>query len=296
MPCFNPLQAYQAASGEVVFYESSRHDIVRSLSLPCGQCIGCRLERSRKWAMRCVHEASLYERNCFITLTYNDEYLPKRSQLQYSDFQKFLKRLRKFAEPEVIRFYMCGEYGTENWRPHYHAIIFNFDFLDKVYYRRSPAGEKIFRSDILDRLWPFGFCSVGSVTFQSAAYVARYCVQKVTGFNARYHYARKDDEGEYFLVPEFNKMSLKPGIGAEWLRRFTSDVYPRDFVVVNGVECSPPRYYDKVFSRSNPVEFEDIQFLRESDGRSRYEDNTPERLAVKEVVQKARIRSLIRSV
>lgn len=296
MPCFKPLQAYQAASGEVVFYESSRHDIVRSLSLPCGQCIGCRLERSRKWAMRCVHEASLYERNCFITLTYNDEYLPKRSQLQYSDFQKFLKRLRKFAEPEVIRFYMCGEYGTENWRPHYHAIIFNFDFLDKVYYRRSPAGEKIFRSDILDRLWPFGFCSVGSVTFQSAAYVARYCVQKVTGFNARYHYARKDDDGEYSLVPEFNKMSLKPGIGAEWLRRFTSDVYPRDFVVVNGVECSAPRYYDKVFSRSNPVEFEDIQFLRESDGRSRFADNTPERLAVKEVVQKARIRSLIRSV
>ena len=158
MPCFHPLTAYQSSDGSISFVERKGGDIVRSLSLPCGQCVGCRLERSRQWAMRCMHEASLYSRNCFITLTYNNEHLPSDNSLQYPDFQKFMKRLRKrfngvdrSANPDSndqfpIRFYMCGEYGETFGRPHYHACLFNFDFPDKTLYRRSPSGSFIYRS------------------------------------------------------------------------------------------------------------------------------------------------------
>lgn len=296
MPCYHPLQAYQCASGEVVFVELQRHDIVRSLSLPCGQCIGCRLERSRQWAVRCMHEASLHELNCFVTLTYDDDHYPVRGDLRYPDYQAFMKRLRKFADPMRVRFYMCGEYGPENWRPHFHACLFGFDFLDKTYWSRSPAGERLYRSADLERLWPFGFSSVGAVSFESAAYIARYCVQKITGRDADAYYAREDDNGPFQLTPPFNHMSLKPGIGAPWLDRFQTDVYPRDYVVVNGVECRAPKYYDKLFGRADADTFEALKEARILEGRARFEDNTDARLAVKEVVQRARITSLERKM
>lgn len=294
MPCFHPLRAYQCANGDVVWVERSFYDIVKQLSIPCGQCIGCRLERSRQWAMRCMHEASLYRSNCFATLTYSDKFLPERGQLDYPAFQKFMKRLRKRTGTPV-RFYMCGEYGSENWRPHYHACLFNFDFADKRYWSRSGSGEKIYRSPLLEELWPFGASSIGAVTFESAAYVARYCVQKVTGHNAKLHYARVDSNGPYTLVPEFNHMSLKPGIGAPWLAKWGKDVYPHDYVIINGKEVKPPKYYDQLFERVDPEAFEQLKFIREQDGRSRYSDNTLERLAVKEIVTKARLNQLIRT-
>lgn len=242
-----------------------------------------------------MHEASLYERNSFVTLTYAQEHLPKRSMLDYPAFQKFMKRLRKAAGSNGVRFYMCGEYGPENGRPHYHACLFNWDFVDKKYWRVSPSGEKLYRSELLERLWPYGNCEIGNVTFQSAAYVARYCVQKVTGHNARLHYRRVDQDGVYQLPPEFNKMSLKPGIGATWLQKFQKDVYPHDYVVVNGKEVKPPKYYDKLFSKVAPGDFEEIQFLRESQARANYQDNTDDRLAVKEIVTRARTNLLFRS-
>lgn len=295
MPCFHPLLAYKTALGEVVFYERQKYDIVQSLSLPCGQCIGCRLEKSRQWAVRCMHEASLHERNCFATLTYNDENLPYRGMLEYPAFQKFMKRLRWDAKVPV-RFYMCGEYGPENWRPHYHACLFGYDFPDKRYWRTSDSGEKMYRSAILERLWPFGHCELGAVTFESAAYVARYCVQKVTGHNAKAHYARRDEVGEFELPAEFNHMSLKPGIGAGWYEKYKDRTYTFDSVVVNGKECKPPKYYDRLFTRENPEEMEDLKFLREQDARERFEDNTQERLVVKEIVTRSRVSQLYRSL
>lgn len=296
MPCYHPLAAYQAATGDIVFYESARFDIVRSLSLPCGQCIGCRLERSRRWAMRCMHEASLYERNCFVTLTYDQEHLPRRGQLDYAEFQRFFKRLRKFADPCRVRFYMCGEYGPSCGRPHFHSCLFGFDFPDRRHWKITDSGSAIYRSQSLENLWPFGFSSIGDLTFQSAAYVARYCVAKVTGFNSRYHYARVDGDGPYQLVPEFNRMSLKPGIGARWLEKYQSDVFPRDYVIINGVQCRVPDYYDKLLERRFPDEIEDIKAARVAEAKLRYEDNTDERLAVKETVHKARVRDLSRSL
>lgn len=292
--CTGPLKAYQAADGSVLFHNSRRHDVVRELSLACGQCIECRLARSRRWAMRCMHEASLHRENSFITLTYRPENLPDRGQLVYSDFQKFMKRWRKAIGP--VRFYMCGEYGEQNWRPHFHSCMFGKDLPDKKFLATTQSGDKLYTSDILDSLWPYGFASVGAVTFQSAAYVARYCVQKMTGPEAERHYARVDARGAYQLVPEFNHMSLKPGIGAPFLEKWKTDVYPNDYVIINGQKCAPPKYYDKILKRENPEMYNRIGAEREARAWDRREDETPDRLAARHAVTRARASMLIRGM
>lgn len=298
MPCFHPLQAYQCVDGSVVFSELKRHDVVRSLSLPCGQCVGCRLERSRQWAIRCMHEASLYKQNCFITLTYNNESLPDDRSLHYDHFQKFMKRLRKKYPHKKIRFYMCGEYGENFNRPHFHACLFNHDFGDKKPWKRSSKDCVIYRSADLESLWTYGFSSIGDVTFESAAYVARYIMKKINGDLAddRYKFVDETSGEIHNLRPEFNKMSLKPGIGQGWLDKYQDDVYPHDYVVVNGKAVKPPKFYDRKFSDLYPVEFDMIKLKRELDGRSRFEDNTDVRLEVKERIAYAKLGQLSRTI
>lgn len=281
MTCYNPIDAYQnVQSGVVYFHEKARHGETRKLQLSCGQCIGCRLERSRQWAVRCMHEAAMYTENAFLTLTYNEENLPARNQLNYSDFQKFMKRLRKHAGVSV-RFYMGAEYGSQNDRPHYHACIFGYNFSDRIYFSRSPTGSKLYRSAQLERLWPHGYSSIGELTFESAAYIARYCVQKVTGPLAELHYRREDEKGVYQKIPEFNKMSLKPGIGATWLDKNERDVYNHDFIVVNGVKATAPKYYDKLLKRKDPEKLDQFKAEREVKALTYRHDNTPDRLRAK---------------
>lgn len=298
MPCYHPLSAYQCTDGSIVFYESKRHDTVKSLSLPCGQCIGCRLERSRQWAIRCMHEAQMHEQNCFITLTYDDAHLPSDRSLHYRDFQLFIKRLRKRYPGRRIRYYMAGEYGENFGRPHWHACIFGLDFDDKKLWKRTSANSLLYRSKNLELLWPFGYSSIGDVTFESAAYVARYIMKKVTGKNAFEHYQEIDpDTGEITnRTPEFTKMSLKPGIGYEWYKQYTSDVYPHDYVVVRGKKVKPPKFYDKKYKIDNPYEFDELLYIREKSAKLNYEDNTLERLAVKEQVAKAKLQKLKRNL
>lgn len=296
MPCFSPLLAWQTGGGDIVFVERLGKDVRRELSLPCGQCIGCRLERSRQWAMRCMHEASLQKRNAFVTLTYDEGNVPRGGSLDYKEFQRFMKRLRKEFAPTRARFYMCGEYGGQFGRPHFHACLFGVEFDDKKYWSTLPSGSKIYRSEQLERLWPHGFSSVGDVTFESAAYIARYCVQKITGNRADAHYLAHTEIGPVRRVPEFNKMSLKPGVGAGFYEKWRSDMYPHDYVIVNGKEMKPPKYYDKLFQAQNPDAFDEMQYQREKEGRSRYMDNTPERLKVKAEVTEARASFLKRGM
>lgn len=243
--------------------------------------------------MRCVHEASLYKRNCFVTLTYNDENLPERGRLHYPDFQAFMKRLRKTGGNN-IRFYMGGEYGSLNDRPHFHAILFNWDWEDKAYFKVTGSGEKIYTSKTLEKLWTYGHSSTAEMTFESAAYIARYCLQKVNGEAAEEHYKRYDHLGEYQLIPEFNEMSVKPGIGADWLKFYKNDVYTFDRVIINGVETNVPKYYDKLMARQNPEKMAAFKEAREWDGYQRRADNTPERLEVKRQVAQAKINLLKR--
>ena len=298
MPCYHPISAYQCTDGSIVFSELRRHDISRSLNLPCGQCIGCRLERSRQWAIRCMHEAQMHEENSFITLTYDDDHIPSDRSLHYRDFQLFIKRLRKRYLGRRIRFYMAGEYGENFGRPHWHACIFGLGFDDKKLWKRSPSGLNLYRSENLELLWPFGYSSIGDVTFESAAYVARYIMKKVTGKNADKHYTEIDPDTGVITDrrPEFNKMSLKPGIGYEWYKKYTSDVYPNDYVVIRGKKVKPPKYYDKNYKIDNPYEFDEILYKREINGKLNSEDNTFERLKVKEIVQQAKLQKLKRTL
>lgn len=292
MACYHPLRAFRTAGGSIVFVE--RGDIVQTLDLPCGQCIGCRLERSRKWAMRCLHESKMHERNVFITLTYDDGNLPSDGSLNYRHFQLFMKSLRRTVGK--VRFFMCGEYGELNKRPHYHALLFGVDFDDKVLWQKTSAGSMIYRSALLERLWPRGHSSIGDVTFESAAYCARYVMKKVTGHRSEESYRNVNVlTGEvYQIEPEFCRMSLKPGIGATWLEKYRDDVYPNDYVVVNGVKCKPPRYYDKRIEHLDMID--DVKYSRYLDGRRLMHDNTDDRLVVKERVLNARIKSLKRSL
>lgn len=306
MACFYPMRAWQLDNGEIVFAE--RGKVRRELTLPCGQCIGCRLEQSRQWAIRCVHESQLYEHSVFVTLTYDDDHVPHDFSLDYADFQLFMRRLRR-VKPGV-RFYMCGEYGEDFGRPHFHAALFNCFFDDREVYRKLPSGSVLYTSKQLSELWPKGFVSVGDLTFESAAYIARYVMKKVTGAAAEKHYEAVDGyTGEvYQRKPEFTQMSRKPGIGSLWFKKFASDVYPRDFVVIRGVKMRPPRYYDKLLE-SCGAQFPDADdvagpycLLGEVDYRSDLVDDarvaeyskiasdcTGERLAVREEVTKARL-------
>jgi len=148
-----------------------------------------------------MHEASLHERNCFITLTYDDAHLPVGGSLVPEHFVLFMKRLR-FKYGDGIRFFHCGEYGERLGRPHHHCLLFNHDFSDKVVLRGSGVSQ-LFSSVELDGLWPYGFSSIGTCTFQSAGYIARYTLKKVKGPGAVYHYKGR--------VPEYLTMSRRPG-------------------------------------------------------------------------------------
>lgn len=298
MSCVNPLKAYQCFDKSIVFDEIRKHDIVRSLNLPCGQCIGCRLERSRQWAMRCMHEAQLHEKNCFITLTYDDTHLSSDKSLHYPDFQRFIKRLRKYLGNAKIRYYMAGEYGENFGRPHFHACIFGYDFHDKKLWKRTSAGSKLYRSSDLEKLWPFGYSSIGHVNFESAAYVARYIMKKVTGKKQSEHYESVDPESGEIVkrVPEFNKMSLKPGIGADWLSKYKSDVYPHDYVVVRGKKMKPPKAYDKIYKKSNPYEFDELLYTREKNAKLNPDNQDPKRLDAKRQILESRLSLLKRNL
>lgn len=285
--CAHPVDAWQLDDGRVIF--SERGSIRRALKLRCGQCIGCRLDRSCQWASRCMHEAQMHEMNSFVTLTYADEFIPQRGSLIYADFQKFLKRLRK--KMGKVRFYMCGEYGDLNSRPHFHACLFGVGFADREYLRTLPSGSRIYRSPLLEELWPFGYSSIGDVTFESAAYVARYVCKKITGPMAEAHYSRVDlTTGEiYEIEPEFCQMSLKPGIGFSWFQKFSTDAFPRDYVIIRGKKCKVPKYYKTLLKNSDAFLSDEIDFDRESRVKEFVDDCSLERLAVREVVAKARL-------
>lgn len=304
MACYHPLTAIvtgvRVSNGKKVLHilkkDATPPACVESLKLPCGNCIGCREDRAKTWAVRCVHEASLYEKNCFITLTYNDEHVPKSGSLVKSHFQLFMKRLRK-KYGEGIRYYMCGEYGEQFSRPHYHACLFNFDFPLKS--KENPGGKylwkemvsgNLYRCGDLEQLWSdprtgknLGFVSVGSVTFDSAAYVARYIVKKINGDLAPGHYQGRQ--------PEYTTMSRRPGIAKNWFKTYTgTDIalaYREGFINMNGKTYKIPKYYDLNYEIIEPNLFKIVKETRQEKAKSN-PDNTPERLAVRKTIHQAR--------
>lgn len=288
MPCYHPLSGWRARnSGPVLFVRPEATWCV-AIQVPCGQCIGCRLERSRQWAVRLMHEASLHSENSFVTLTYSPENLPADMSLNKRHWQLFAKRLRKARGP--FRFFHCGEYGEIGARPHYHAILFGMAFDDLVLLSGS-GDRKLYSSKSLEGLWGLGMCSVGSVTFESAAYVARYALKKVTGDAAEAHYERVSDvTGEVFSVqPEYVTMSRRPGIARDWYLKYSNEVFPYDEVISRGFPSRPPRYYDNLLADAEPCVFDVIKRKRVARALKRSADSTPARLAVRERVTKAKL-------
>lgn len=294
MPCYAPLEGYRGLGGRIVF--NPREAVIKQVvKLPCGQCIGCRLEYSRQWAVRLMHENKLHFRSAFVTLTYAPENLPHGGTLVKWHFQDFMKRLRSRLSPVKIRFFHCGEYGERFDRPHYHAIIYGFGFPDRVFYK-TENGESYYTSEFLDSVWQHGRCVLGDVTFASAAYVARYVTKKVTGDAAEDHYWRVDETtGEAFRVePEYCTMSRRPGIGSGAFDKWSSDFYPRDEVVVNGFPSRPPRFYDKLYESRDPDGMAKIKRRRVARAGKHKEDQTRERLEVREKVKRAQLKFLKR--
>lgn len=291
MACYHPVEGYLSrvrnASGKrSVVFSVEEGFIDKPVSVPCGRCIGCRLEYARQWAVRCMHEASLYERNCFVTLTYEDKYLPPDGGLCPRDMVLFLKRLRKRYD-YPIRYFQCGEYGERLGRPHHHVLLFNHDFADKVALNNVFGERNVWRSKELEELWPFGRSEIGTVTFESAGYVARYSMKKVTGAAAADWYMGRH--------PEYLTMSRRPGIGYGWLMKFAADVYPDDMLIVNGVRCKPPRFYDEMLAKRFPKLMAELKRKR---ARAAVDspDNTGKRLLDREAVQVSRVKFLPRSL
>lgn len=355
MPCNKPVKAWRDSDG--VRFVGRKE--MSNLALPCGQCWGCRLERSRQWAVRCMHEAKMHEHNCFLTLTYDDERLPGRywtglyrqdgtkayaGTLHYRDVQLFFKRLRRKVERQSqktsppapfggaraggevksnlaphlaqqafngatiapaslsrspqLRFYLAGEYGEQYLRPHWHACVFGIDFSDKVYLGTTASGSKLYESATLQALWPYGFSSLGEVTFESAAYVARYVMKKVNGKQQKEHYEKIDmDTGEIIRIrPEFNNMSRAEGIGLSFFKKYYSDMYPEGRVIVRGHPSKTPRYYDKKFKERDPVAWEALEYDRHIYAMQHLDDHRPQRLAAREKITVAKVNMLTRKL
>lgn len=282
MACFRPLLAWQLDGGEIVFKE--RGKIRRELTLPCGRCRGCRQARVRSWAIRCLHEAQMHsEPSSFVTLTYEGAHDPS---LNYRDFQRFMYRLRAKFGP--TRFFMCGEYGDVAGRPHFHALLFG-----RTFGSRSLCGKDLYRSPDLEALWPSGFSSIGDVSYQSASYVASYCVKRLSASDPRFsrRYSRVDVRtGEVVsVVPEFARMSLKPGIGASWFAKYWREVFlARDGICREGKVMPAPRYYLKLCEE---IDYDLVESLEHSRDKARAlfaDDNSPARLATREVCAIAR--------
>lgn len=266
--------------------------------------------------MRAVHEAGLHEDsfgNCFITLTYDDEHIPDHWSLKYEDVQAFLKRLRSRYSDRRIKFLCCGEYGNRCphgdvddcygcgvGRPHYHLLLFNHWFPDAERYG-ARNGIPYFYSQQAEEIWGKGFVSVGEVTFESAAYVARYSLKKVNGERAAEHYVRCTVDGELVSVkPEIFKMSTGrrkgEGIGAAWFQAYKQDFLPRDEAPVpgRGMIKKVPRYYEKIFAESDPALLERVKAERQKYKRENKEEYTEERLRQKYKVKKDQVTMLKR--
>lgn len=262
------------------------------VTIPCGQCIDCRLEKSRQWAIRCMQEAQYYKDNYFFTLTYSPEALPvadftdtftgdifSMPTLVKNDMQKFNKDLRRFYDYHYgfdgIRFFGSGEYSPVKQRPHYHYLFFNLPIYDLKYYGLSKSGQPLWFSPTMDKIWNKGLVFIGKVSYESCAYTAKYCLKKVTGKKKAQRdevLKRLTDESGQILsefaskVDEFTLMSRKPGIGRQFYDDNKMKIYKNDemFIAQDGMalKVRPVSYYDRLFDQDEPELFEEIKQRR----------------------------------
>lgn len=309
MACYHPLKAFYKINrdtgkkdicfahypGETVCYDDKGNLYPFKIDIPCGQCVGCRLEYSRQWAIRCVLESLQYEHNYFVTLTYNPENLPQKENyvvdydtgeagekfysapLVPEHLTTFMKDLRRHFEYHYnhigIRFFACGEYGSQSMRPHFHLILFNCPIPDLDFFKSSFNGDVYYTSKILEEIWsekvgkdengktiykPRGFVLVTNCNFETCSYVARYMLKKQKGLNADYYY-------KLGLIPPFTRCSRMPGIAKSYYDINRDKIYNYDsLVITNGKGIAktvkPPKYYDRLYDLEDP---EDLKRIKE---------------------------------
>lgn len=201
------------------------------------------------WATRCVHEATQWKASSFITLTYKTP--PPGNTLCPDDTRNFIRRFRSvYRKP--FKYFLVGEYGENFDRPHYHALIFGYDFGLTNYNcqndkRQTSNLTQLHNTNALDcpeltQLWGLGYTSVGELTFDSAAYCAQYAMKKINGPNAHSHY-----QGRH---PEFMRTSQN-AIGKQYAHAFAKEIILNNNVLSNGVEQPIPNYYLKQYEKQN---------------------------------------------
>lgn len=247
MSCLFPLKFHRLSDGTTQIKETP--EAISEFFVPCGQCGECRLSRARMWATRCVHESKQWQTSSFITLTY--EKLPQNGSLHPLHSRNFIRRLRdEIRKP--FKYFMCGEYGDRGDRPHYHAIIFGYDFGLSRYLspdvKKSASNLELlheteaFGCPELNKIWGHGFTSVGSLTFDSAAYVAQYSMKKVNGDKASSHYRGR--------TPEFMRCSRDP-IGKQYALEYAQEIIQNNSVISNEATQPIPPYYLKQYEKNN---------------------------------------------
>jgi hypothetical protein len=334
--CFKPLKAwqphpnsegqrrvYRAPDGNGLRYIGGQcpkefERFFKAIEIPCGQCMACRLNYSTEWAMRITAEATLYERNCFITLTYDDAHMPANGQLVKKDLQDFKKRLReKYAgynevpgivlkpnQTNPIRTFDSGEYGDNFGRPHYHLAVLNFKPLDLKYHNTNYNNDcQTYRSPSIEKLWGKGYVVIGDLTAESASYVARYVTKKINGKDKDFHYNQIDPEtGEIVtMLQEFATMSRRPGIGMPFLSKYPEDCSHGTMLLhkQHGVmHKRTPKYFENKLAEINPTLVEQLKAKRlatlEELKRTKPEEFTPERRAVNQQCFEAKTKSVNR--
>lgn len=282
MSCFNPMLARNGTSRYVsgkpilVFRrkDSPLSPDLFPIQIPCSQCIGCRIEYGRQMAMRCMKERECHDASSFVTLTYSGD--RDMTSLEPRDYVLFMKKVRNVFG-SGIKMVVAGEY-TKAFRPHFHLLLFGVGFRDKVPYKVSPSGEMLYRSPLLEGMWTKGFSSIGDVTFESAAYVCKYSLKKVTGVRENDEFNRVIEENG--LLPEFVQFSRRGGIGRAWFEKYADEVFPMDRVWMRDKWMKPPRFFTQVYAKDHPLEVELIKLDRKNNVDK--DDNTDLRLFTKE--------------
>lgn len=279
MPCKKPLTAWREHTTSYNYktpvnrrrlvFDEYRAELGTEMQIPCGQCIGCRLEYSRTWAVRCMDENEMHDEGFSACLTYEDEYLPEKNSLRPRDTELFIKRLRRELNGKKIRYFLCGEYGEKNERPHYHILLWGYIPADLYKTGElSKSGYPLYRSDNFEEQWRAGRCDIGEVTFESAAYVARYMLKKINGDKADEHYKGREKE--------FLRMSQ--GIGLEWYKKYRADVYPDGLRKIRGGKiCKSPKYYDMKEMLDHEMEVLEMKQRRLEQAKNS-EKNKPSRI------------------
>lgn len=261
MPCERPIKAHRPPTGGRITFNPQNHGKPVNLLLPCGTCILCREEQARQQAIRIVHEASLYEHNAFITLTYDDENLPEHNSLKYEDLRNFLKRLRKHlwkTKRIRIRHYSVGEYGDKSTRPHYHACVFGESFTEgKEVIRTSP--NVLWTSPVLQACWGKGFVSVGELNFETARYTASYIQKRLV---RKQKYVRTDETTGELIPLEQPRAIMSDNLGKGWFHKWIAQLVQHDHVVINGKPQKPPKAYDKYLLEISKSVSEEIKEIR----------------------------------